>query len=83
MQQQLEQIGQTERKGLEHICFAPVTLAGAQTQLKDCTVQSVFGYFGNNFANFQPGNYLDVLDKCMKYVLEACILCATVRFVYL
>lgn len=73
LQHELEQIGQAEGKGLEHICFAPVTLAGAQTQLEDCTVQSVFGYFGNNFANFQPNTYLDVLDKCMRYELEACI----------
>lgn len=62
-------------KGLEHICFAPVTYADEKPALDQCTVQSTFGYFGNSFEvfnrtseDFQTGivrNYLNRLDECM------------------
>lgn len=46
---------------------------GETTKLSQCTVQSVFGYFGNNFENFDKSaivngyeyNYLDVLANCL------------------
>lgn len=67
LQQQLEQLGQAEGLGLDKICFAPVTQAGSETRLQDCTVQSIFGYFGNEIENVRPNNYLNTLDKCMRY----------------
>lgn len=77
LQQTIEQIGQMDGdgKGLEHICFAPVTYADEKPALDQCTVQSIFGYFGNSFDefnrtsdDFQTGlvrNYLNRLDECM------------------
>lgn len=66
LQQQIEQLGQADGTGLDRICFAPVTQAGADTRLQDCTVQSIFGYFGNSLDNVRPSNYLNVLDRCMR-----------------
>lgn len=80
MQQIIEQIGQNDGKdkGLEHICFAPVTYAGEKPTLDHCTIQSIFGYFGNSFDEFNKSsedfdtgivrNYLNRIDECMTLV---------------
>lgn len=73
LQQSIEQIGQSESKGLENICFAPMTYANEKTKLEQCTVQSVFGYFQNSIENFlntydDDGyeiNYLNKMEKCL------------------
>lgn len=62
-------------KGLEHICFAPVTYAGEKPKLDQCTIQSIFGYFTNSFEQFNETtedfdtgivrNYLNRIDECM------------------
>ena len=62
-------------KGLQNICYAPVTYAGSKTELSQCTVQSIFGYFQNSFRVFNETsgpnennitiNYLNTLNKCM------------------
>jgi Niemann-Pick C1 protein len=73
LQQELEQLGQNENKGMEKLCFSPMVQVGETTKLSQCTVQSVFGYFGNNFDTFNKTaivsgyeyNYLDVLANCL------------------
>lgn len=73
LQKSIEQLGQSTGNGLEHICFAPVIPTGTIAQLHQCTIQSVFGYFGNSIENFNFSstntngyieNYLNTLDKC-------------------
>ncbi|KFB38094.1 AGAP000579-PA-like protein [Anopheles sinensis] len=75
LQQTIEQLGQLEGRGLERICYAPMTAVGAQTILSECTVQSVFGYFKNNLASFNNSgtdpegyvvNYLDKINGCTR-----------------
>lgn len=73
MQMEIEQLGQAEGAGLENVCFAPVTSADADKDLTKCTVQSAFGYFGNNIDTFERNttsngflvNYLNILDQCI------------------
>lgn len=74
LQMELEQIGQEEGKGLEHICYAPMVYKGETPTLKQCTVQSVFGYYGNDISTFNKSyididgftnNYLNRIDLCM------------------
>uniref|UniRef100_A0A182JGB1 Uncharacterized protein n=1 Tax=Anopheles atroparvus TaxID=41427 RepID=A0A182JGB1_ANOAO len=82
LQQTIEQLGQDEGRGLERICYAPMTAVGAETVLSECTVQSVFGYFKNSLASFnnsgtdQQGyvvNYLNKLNECTRNAyLPAC-----------
>lgn len=73
LQQELEQLGQDEGKGLDKLCFAPMVQVGETTKLSQCTVQSVFGYFGNDLNTFNTSfitrdgyerNYLDTLATC-------------------
>lgn len=74
LQQDIEQLGQVEVKGLEKLCFAPVTQVGEVTKLSQCTVQSLFGYFGNSFSKFNATritneglevNYLNTMANCL------------------
>lgn len=60
------QLGQEEGMGLEKICFAPLTSAfTGPTQLSQCVVQSIWGYFqNNNNASFSDLSYLDHFMKC-------------------
>lgn len=72
LQQTIEEIGRTESKGLENICFAPMRSSDETPQVSQCVVQSIFGYFGNDLEKFrkerQDGdftiNYLNTLDNC-------------------
>lgn len=73
MQETLQNLGQAEGEGLEKICFAPITLPGEITKLDQCTVQSIFGYFQNDYSFFgrvaedAQGdliNYLNVIAGC-------------------
>uniref|UniRef100_A0A182W4Q6 SSD domain-containing protein n=1 Tax=Anopheles minimus TaxID=112268 RepID=A0A182W4Q6_9DIPT len=75
LQNRIEQLGQEEGRGLEKICYAPMTAVGEQTVLSECTVQSVFGYFKNNLAEFNRTgtdlngyvvNYLDKINGCTR-----------------
>lgn len=74
LQQDLEQLGQSEGKGLDKLCFAPMVQVGETTKLTQCTVQSIFGYFKNDIRRFNSSttlsdgfvyNYLDVLANCL------------------
>lgn len=72
MQQELEQLGQAEGKGLEKLCFAPMVQVGETTKLSQCTVQSIFGYFDNKMELFNAStmingfeiNHLNILANC-------------------
>ncbi|XP_058063255.1 NPC intracellular cholesterol transporter 1 homolog 1b [Anopheles bellator] len=75
LQQTIEQLGQAEGRGLQRICYAPMTAVGEETQLPECTIQSVFGYFKNSVATFNSTsidrdgyevNYLDKLNGCTR-----------------
>ncbi|XP_038117109.1 NPC intracellular cholesterol transporter 1 homolog 1b [Culex quinquefasciatus] len=82
LQEHIEQIGQTEGAGLEKICYAPMTAAGKETELSECTVQSVFGYFQNDYDKFNASyenwdgfeiNYLNTINDCTRNAyLPAC-----------
>lgn len=73
LQKELEQLGQSEDKGLEKLCFSPMVQVGETTKLSQCTIQSLFGYFGNSFELFNRTaivsgfeyNYLDILANCL------------------
>lgn len=73
LQEQIEKIGRNEPYALEHICFAPMTYAGQNATIEQCTVQSIYGYFANSMERFnrtEPDaegnvkNYLNELNKC-------------------
>ena len=73
LQQELEQLGQEDDKGLEKLCFAPMVQVGETTKLWQCTVQSIFGYFNNDINLFNSTstnnegyvfNYLNTLENC-------------------
>uniref|UniRef100_A0A182NDR6 SSD domain-containing protein n=1 Tax=Anopheles dirus TaxID=7168 RepID=A0A182NDR6_9DIPT len=75
LQQEIEQLGQAADRGLERICYAPMTAVGETTALRECTVMSVFGYFKNNLAEFNRTgtdlngyevNYLDKINGCTR-----------------
>ncbi|XP_053678098.1 NPC intracellular cholesterol transporter 1 homolog 1b [Anopheles nili] len=75
LQNTIEQLGREEGLGLEDICYAPMTAVGLKTVLSECTVQSVFGYFKNNLAEFNRTstdlngfevNYLDKINGCTR-----------------
>ncbi|XP_018394267.1 PREDICTED: Niemann-Pick C1 protein-like [Cyphomyrmex costatus] len=76
LQQQILQLGQETGEGLEKICYAPVQseFIGPVT-LDLCTVQSIWGYFQNDYTKFNKTetdidgnvvNYLDYLYKCLQ-----------------
>lgn len=58
------------RIGLESICYAPLlnSFSGPIT-VKDCTVQSVLGYFGSYDGLVNHDNYLEKLYTCIQSVL--------------
>ncbi|CAD6211781.1 GSCOCG00003829001-RA-CDS, partial [Cotesia congregata] len=64
LQQEILQIGQDSNEGLDKICFAPVrnNFDGPVT-LDMCVVQSVWGYFQNDFKNFIDADYNDNINK--------------------
>lgn len=70
----IQNIGQDEGAGLEHICYTPLLPSDTEPQLKDCVVQSVFGYYQNSFEMFSLNysfsgleyNYLNTMDACIK-----------------
>lgn len=70
----IEDIGQEEGAGLQHICYTPLLDSDTEPQLKDCMVQSLFGYYKNSFESFifnytfngQYINYLNKMDDCLK-----------------
>lgn len=72
LQQKIEDIGQSEGKGLEKICFAPMA-DSQKSGVSNCVVQSLFGYFSNSLEKFRAViedegyevNYLNTLDKCL------------------
>ncbi|GAB0099118.1 Niemann-Pick C1 protein [Sergentomyia squamirostris] len=73
LQMELAQLGQDADLELEKICFAPVIYPGETATLDQCTVQSVFGYYGHNFATFNATrsdangfeiNYLNKIISC-------------------
>lgn len=65
LQQQIIDIGMDEGKGLDKICFAPVVYPGQETMIKDCTIQSIFGYFQNDMNDFNNRiNYLETIIRC-------------------
>lgn len=58
------------------MCFAPMIYPGQQVEINKCTIQSIFGYFGNDFSKFEEEyidknsgltiNYLNTLDECLQ-----------------
>lgn len=75
LQMAIENIGQDDGTGLEHICYTPLLDSDAQPQLKDCVVQSLFGYYKNSFDLFsfnytypdgEETSYLNKMDACIK-----------------
>ncbi|KAG8224451.1 hypothetical protein J437_LFUL003174, partial [Ladona fulva] len=80
LQKQIEKLGSTEGKGLEHICFAPLTtpVDGENTPasyVSQCLIQSVWGYYQDDMDTFLENdtddqgfveNYLDKLKTCFQ-----------------
>ncbi|KAK7869123.1 hypothetical protein R5R35_006589 [Gryllus longicercus] len=74
LQNKILSIGQKENKGLEKICFAPMSSVFTGTvNVEQCVVQSIWGYYQNSIENFNytdtdPDgyitNYLDTFKKC-------------------
>ncbi|XP_055608436.1 NPC intracellular cholesterol transporter 1 homolog 1b [Uranotaenia lowii] len=75
LQDQIEQLGQEDGTGLEKICYSPMTAPGQKTELSQCTIQSVFGYFKNSLIKFNTTfsdaegfevNYLNTINDCTR-----------------
>ncbi|XP_063704530.1 NPC intracellular cholesterol transporter 1 homolog 1b [Culicoides brevitarsis] len=75
LQDALTALGSSTGEGLEKVCYAPVTQVGKTTKRDDCVVQSLFGYFQNDYDTFNEEdedddgfvtNYLNTMDTCMK-----------------
>lgn len=65
LQMEIQNLGMDEGEGLDKVCFAPVVLPGVETTIRDCTVQSVFGYFQHDMDAFVRSNsYLDTIIRC-------------------
>lgn len=75
LQEQIEFLGKTEGKGLDKICFAPLrSQFYTETNVNDCVVQSIWGYFTNTEFEDAPADpedsdaeastYLDHFKKC-------------------
>ncbi|XP_063244336.1 NPC intracellular cholesterol transporter 1 isoform X2 [Bacillus rossius redtenbacheri] len=74
LQEGIESLGVSDGEGLERICFAPMTsVFTGPTQLSQCVVQSVWGYFQDDEDYFNETdtdaygftiNYLDHIKKC-------------------
>lgn len=74
LQESAQWIGHRQSYALEKICFAPMTYAGQNAMIEQCTVQSIYGYFSNSMTNFNytvpdnegnVENYLNKLNKCL------------------
>ncbi|XP_044575829.1 NPC intracellular cholesterol transporter 1 homolog 1b-like [Cotesia glomerata] len=67
LQQQILRIGQDSNEGLDKICFAPIQsdFDGPVT-LELCAVQSVWGYFQDNFEEFNKTEFNENLEKLLK-----------------
>ncbi|XP_037025848.1 NPC intracellular cholesterol transporter 1 homolog 1b [Bradysia coprophila] len=73
LEMSVQNIGQDEGAGLEHICYTPLLPSDTEPQIKDCLVQSLFGYYRNNFESFYLNysyngnnfNYLNTMDACI------------------
>ncbi|XP_055920558.1 NPC intracellular cholesterol transporter 1 isoform X2 [Eupeodes corollae] len=74
LQEAIKAIGQEEGKGLEKICYAPLTAAyTGPVTTNDCVVQSLWGYFKDDLETFEETsdengyeiNYLDTIYQCM------------------
>lgn len=74
LQEALQLLGNDTGEGLDKVCFAPITQVGQKTILDNCVVQSLFGYFQNDYELFNETdeevgfvtNYLNKMDSCMK-----------------
>lgn len=67
LQEALTILGNDTGEGLKHVCYAPVTQVGKETRLEDCVIQSLFGYFQNDWETFdEDDDYLETMDTCMK-----------------
>ncbi|XP_069668907.1 NPC intracellular cholesterol transporter 1 homolog 1b-like isoform X2 [Periplaneta americana] len=64
LQDQIQQLGEDEGKGLSKICFAPLVNEGQNVTVQNCTVQSVWGYLQN--SQTLPDNYVDTMVKCIQ-----------------
>lgn len=59
--------------GLDKICYAPVLYPGEVGTIKNCVVQSIYGFFQNDMELFEseyemdgyPQNYLNHLEDCL------------------
>ncbi|XP_017769241.1 PREDICTED: Niemann-Pick C1 protein-like [Nicrophorus vespilloides] len=70
LQKKIEEIGQAEGKGLEKVCYSPMTneFTGPIT-IDRCTVQSLLGLFGNDlekFMSLSDDDYLDTIISCAR-----------------
>lgn len=74
LQEHIKGIGAGTEHGLDKICFAPLRSKGqASTDVEECVVQSVWGYFQDSLDNFEITrtdpegyeiNYLDNILAC-------------------
>ncbi|XP_066248348.1 NPC intracellular cholesterol transporter 1 isoform X3 [Euwallacea similis] len=73
LQEQIKAIGEGTEYSFDKICFAPLRNEGDETNLDQCAIQSLWGYFQNDFEYFNSTevdplgfqlNYLDALLKC-------------------
>lgn len=66
-------IGKEEGERFENVCYAPVVGVGEKVTIDKCLIQSIYGFFGHNMANFLKEtekdnftvNYLNKLDLCL------------------
>ncbi|KAK3917399.1 NPC intracellular cholesterol transporter 1 [Frankliniella fusca] len=74
LQSQVLQLGKSEGKGLEQVCFAPLhSVYTGKKKLSDCLVLSIWGYYQDDVDEFESEdtdpnnftvNYLDKFKTC-------------------
>ncbi|XP_073833779.1 Niemann-Pick type C-1b [Musca autumnalis] len=82
LQEAIEAIGIEDGIGLDKVCYAPILYPGEKTSVDKCLVQSIFGFFQNDWEFFETEyedengyviNYLNHLEDCLNVpMLEAC-----------
>ncbi|XP_067640967.1 NPC intracellular cholesterol transporter 1 homolog 1b [Eurosta solidaginis] len=83
LQSQIEALTTENSVTLADVCYAPLLYAGEKATVKNCVVQSIYGYLQNDLAtldveyeadNGYTNTYLNTLAECIRVPLsESCL----------
>ncbi|XP_030379061.1 NPC intracellular cholesterol transporter 1 homolog 1b [Scaptodrosophila lebanonensis] len=82
LQEAIMKLGLDEGVGLNKVCYAPMLYPGEEPEVKDCVIQSLYGYFQHDMSRFESSyedsnnytiNYLNQLEDCLRVpMMEDC-----------